>query len=194
MPLIKSKSDKAFKSNIRSEVKAGKPVKQAVAIAYKTKGMAKKAYGGSMDDDDYDAPPRTRRSLVSSNPMDYDSDIDYYRAVGRIKDDDDDQEEDAPSKAKSRAMKADEDRRKKFFKKSEESAKQFNKAKKSGDAEKLKQVSDRWNRRSVSEALRSKAKMLPKPQADQARKEWSEKIGKGKPAPFKTGGKAKSCW
>ena len=34
MPLIKSKSDKAFKSNIKAEVAAGKPVKQAVAIAY----------------------------------------------------------------------------------------------------------------------------------------------------------------
>jgi hypothetical protein len=37
MPLIKSKSDKAFKKNISAEVKAGKPVKQAVAIAYSVK-------------------------------------------------------------------------------------------------------------------------------------------------------------
>lgn len=34
MPLQKSKSQQAFKENIRTEVKAGKPVKQAVAIAY----------------------------------------------------------------------------------------------------------------------------------------------------------------
>ncbi|CAB4131854.1 hypothetical protein UFOVP125_64 [uncultured Caudovirales phage] len=49
MPLIKSKSDKAFKSNIKAEVKAGKPVKQAVAIAYSTKRAAPKkmATGGS---------------------------------------------------------------------------------------------------------------------------------------------------
>ena len=33
MPLMKSKSEKAFKQNIRTEVKSGKPVKQAVAIA-----------------------------------------------------------------------------------------------------------------------------------------------------------------
>jgi hypothetical protein len=47
MPLIKSKSDKAFKSNIKAEVKAGKPVKQAVAIAYSTKRAApKKMCGG----------------------------------------------------------------------------------------------------------------------------------------------------
>lgn len=34
MPLVKSTSKEAFKKNIRTEVKAGKPVKQAVAIAY----------------------------------------------------------------------------------------------------------------------------------------------------------------
>ena len=42
MPLIKSKSDKAFKENIKAEVKAGKPVKQAVAIAYAEKREAQK--------------------------------------------------------------------------------------------------------------------------------------------------------
>ena len=64
MPLIKSKSDKAFKKNVATEVKAGKPVKQAVAIAYSTKRAApvKKAMGGSL------------------NPMNYDSDVDYYEA------------------------------------------------------------------------------------------------------------------
>ena len=42
MPLKKSKTEKAFKSNIKSEVKAGKPVKQAVAIAYSVKREAQK--------------------------------------------------------------------------------------------------------------------------------------------------------
>ena len=42
MPLVKSKSEKAFKENIRAEVKSGKPVKQAVAIAYATKRAAAK--------------------------------------------------------------------------------------------------------------------------------------------------------
>ena len=46
MPLIKSKSDKAFKQNIRAEVKAGKPVKQAVAIAYSMKRSAQKMKDG----------------------------------------------------------------------------------------------------------------------------------------------------
>ena len=41
MPLKKSKSKKAFKENIKAEVKAGKPVKQAVAIAYAQKRKAK---------------------------------------------------------------------------------------------------------------------------------------------------------
>lgn len=42
MPLKKSTSAKAFKSNIKAEVKAGKPIKQAVAIAYATKREAAK--------------------------------------------------------------------------------------------------------------------------------------------------------
>ena len=42
MPLKKSTSKAAFKSNIRAEVNAGKPVKQAVAIAYATKRQAAK--------------------------------------------------------------------------------------------------------------------------------------------------------
>ena len=42
MPLKKSISAKAFKSNIKTEVKAGKPIKQAVAIAYSVKREAAK--------------------------------------------------------------------------------------------------------------------------------------------------------
>ena len=38
--LKKSTSQKAFKENIKAEVKAGKPVKQAVAIAYSVKRAA----------------------------------------------------------------------------------------------------------------------------------------------------------
>jgi len=40
--LKKSASPKAFKENIKTEVKAGKPVKQAVAIAYSEKRAATK--------------------------------------------------------------------------------------------------------------------------------------------------------
>ena len=42
MPLEKGSSPKAFKANIKTEVKAGKPVKQAVAIAYSEERKAKK--------------------------------------------------------------------------------------------------------------------------------------------------------
>ena len=45
MPLEKKKSKKAFEHNIKTEVKSGKPVKQAVAIAFSEKREAgKKKY------------------------------------------------------------------------------------------------------------------------------------------------------
>lgn len=40
MPLVKSSSKAAFRKNIAAEVNAGKPVKQAVAIAYDVKRRA----------------------------------------------------------------------------------------------------------------------------------------------------------
>jgi hypothetical protein len=42
MPLNKSKSPKAFKENIKKEMEAGKPQKQAVAIAYAVAGKKKR--------------------------------------------------------------------------------------------------------------------------------------------------------
>ena len=44
MPIVKSASKSAFRSNIKAEIKAGKPQKQAVTIAYsvKRKAMGKK--------------------------------------------------------------------------------------------------------------------------------------------------------
>ena len=43
MTLIKSTKKEAFKKNIETEVKANKPIKQAVAIAYSEKRAATKA-------------------------------------------------------------------------------------------------------------------------------------------------------
>lgn len=45
MPLVKSKSKKAFKENIKKEIAAGKPQKQAVAIAYAVQRSAKPKKG-----------------------------------------------------------------------------------------------------------------------------------------------------
>ena len=170
MPLIKSKSDKAFKSNIKAEIAAGKPQKQAVAIAYSTKRMAKKATGGS------------------TSPYDYDSDQDYYQAIGRLKDENDEPQE-AP-----RISSAVLNKQKAMRRKNAAASAMSMAAKRAGDKDADKKVQDRWGRREISESLKSKAKMSRAPQAEGYRKEWSEKIGKGKPAPFKTGGKAKSCW
>jgi len=40
MPLVKSPSKEAFRKNVKAEVATGKPVKQAVAIAYSVKREA----------------------------------------------------------------------------------------------------------------------------------------------------------
>ena len=42
MPLKKGTSKKIFKSNVKAEVKLGKPIKQAVAIAHSVKRKSKK--------------------------------------------------------------------------------------------------------------------------------------------------------
>ena len=47
MPLIKSTTKKAFTKNVKKEIAAGKPPKQAVAIAYSTKRTAASKKGKS---------------------------------------------------------------------------------------------------------------------------------------------------
>ena len=86
-----------------------------------------------------------------------------------------------------------EDRRAKQYRKAVGNvAKKVRDAKKSGDDAAAKKASERFSRVQLSKTLQSYAKMPA--MADKARKDWSEKIGGGKPAPFKTGGKVKSCW
>lgn len=43
MPLKKGKSNKAVSSNIKTEIKAGRPQKQAIAIALKKAGKSRKS-------------------------------------------------------------------------------------------------------------------------------------------------------
>lgn len=191
MPLIKSKSDKAFNKNVATEVKAGKPVKQAVAIAYSTKRAAKKAYGGEVDWSDVDEPRPRRR--MSTNPMNYDSDVDYYKAVGDPRGDEDD--DDGPDLApKMSAIKK--HKSKQLVNKISGRRKMADVAKASGNKEESDKQWDRLKRYSESNRLKTftegAVKRGEKAKAEGLRKEWSEKIGKGKPAPFKKGGKV--CW
>ena len=46
MPLRKTKTRKGFSKNVKTEMKAGKPQKQAVAIAYRMADKAKKRDSG----------------------------------------------------------------------------------------------------------------------------------------------------
>jgi hypothetical protein len=45
MPLVKNSSKSAFRKNIKTEMAAGKPAKQSVAIAYATKRKAQNKKG-----------------------------------------------------------------------------------------------------------------------------------------------------
>lgn len=69
MPLIKSKSKKAFSKNVEAEMHAGKPQKQALAIAYNTQraaGKKKMAFGGKAESDR--APfPSSDNAMASSS-------------------------------------------------------------------------------------------------------------------------------
>jgi len=46
MPTVKSPSKKAFSQNVKTEIKSGRPQKQAVAIAYSIKRQAQKSGRG----------------------------------------------------------------------------------------------------------------------------------------------------
>jgi len=52
MPLIKGKSEKSFKENVRTEMESGRPLKQSLAIAYATKRAAQhKSRGGFVEEE-----------------------------------------------------------------------------------------------------------------------------------------------
>lgn len=62
MPLIKGKSKKAFSHNVASEMDAGKPQDQSLAIAYnmKRKNSKKMAYGGMAENDAEPSMPQAK--------------------------------------------------------------------------------------------------------------------------------------
>jgi hypothetical protein len=170
MPLIKSKSDKAFKSNIKAEIKAGKPQKQAVAIAYavKRKAPVKKAGGGS--------------------PHDYDSDIDYYRASG-----------DPRGVMYEEEYKPYEYPGKKTLQKAKRQLLAERELKKRGATEEAKKLQGRRNRRDSDSFYRDATRAFEAAgehdNADRMRSEWERKVVPKPPrklAPFKKGGKV--CW
>lgn len=67
MPLIKSKSPKAFEKNLKTEMHAGKPQKQALAIAYSVKRRAKKASGGTVESGSPDMNMAEGGAISASN-------------------------------------------------------------------------------------------------------------------------------
>lgn len=60
MPLIKSKSKHAFSENVSKEMSAGKPQKQALAIAYATKRAARKMSKGGDVPNEHDQDMRDK--------------------------------------------------------------------------------------------------------------------------------------
>ena len=170
MPLIKSKSPKAFKANIKAEIKSGKPQKQAVAIAYAVKRRAqKKAGGGSM------------------SPMNYDSDIDYYRAVGN------------PRGVMEETEYEPHEYKDKTYVKAKRQKMAEQELKKRGKTEEAKKLQTRRTKRNTDEFYRNATRAFEaagEPEgAERMRGEWEKKVPKrpySVSAPFKKGGKV--CW
>ena len=69
MPLIKSTSKKAFGENIARERAAGRPIKQAVAIAYSEKRSAAKAEHHS--DHSRERSRHYHAQVVEATPIDH---------------------------------------------------------------------------------------------------------------------------
>ena len=124
----------------------------------------------------------------STSPYDYDSDWDYKSATGQLKDENesDERERTAIQKYKD----------KKYINRIVGQEKVANVAKASGDKETYEKMAGRKQKRLESGRLKEKAEQASKEKeygkAFRLKKEWSEKIGKGKPAPFKSGGSV--CW
>jgi hypothetical protein len=69
MPLIKGKSPEAFKSNLKAELSAGKPMKQSLAIAYAVKRKAKKMASGGVVTDYSTVPLKKPATDQNGHPI-----------------------------------------------------------------------------------------------------------------------------
>ena len=74
---MKSKSPEAFDKNLKTEMHAGKPLKQSLAIAYAMKRKAKKmAHGGMVHEDEmesgYESEPEVHDPEMQHDDMDAD--------------------------------------------------------------------------------------------------------------------------
>lgn len=149
----------------------GAPTADAFKQSAKT---AKMAYGGSMDD----APPRTRYR-PAPDAQSYDSDIDYKDSLSG-----------GTSKYRPPIVSVPPtDRDAKNKRKEKIDTAMFTAALKAGDKDAAEKSFTRRATRSRSEGLRKVAKQFPN-SAPKMRKQWSDEIGGGKPAPFKEGGMA----
>jgi hypothetical protein len=188
---------KAIEHNPKVAKKVGMSSAKAAEFTESNKGKkaysklpVKKAYGGSMDDDGY-SRAGTSRNRLARDARDYDSDIDYYNDVNGRDDDDDQQQTPSPKKRLFDRI------GKQYVAANKKIQKQKNEAKEAKDEDALKRLKDREERIGIGYVTRiapishaNNSQMLEK-----RRKEWSEKIGNGKPAPFKSGGSSKkTCW
>lgn len=84
---MKGKSKKAFSQNIETEMDAGKPKNQSLAIAYSLKRKAKKmAEGGMMTKDGYQDPHKGHTIHINVNPQAHPEEPGQYAEGGVIKD------------------------------------------------------------------------------------------------------------
>lgn len=82
MPLLKSKTPEAFKSNLKAELGAGKPMKQSLAIAYAMKRKARKmAAGGQLESGYAELPEESEVENAGAESED-EKDLNQMLAMG----------------------------------------------------------------------------------------------------------------